>query len=253
MMHAVAILILILIIERLWPRDKALSSLANWPINLFWLIANLLIWPYLISELSLLPQKILPFSFFNEALPFAAQLIFGLLLLDFVSYWVHFLFHRVPFLWEIHKVHHSITQLTALSSFRHSWFELPVHMLASTIVANSLSLSFEVVFILNSCFRFFCIIQHSNINLKISGLNDVLVTPANHALHHSKRMFHPHGQNFSFIFSFWDRLFATYSAPESCEVGELGLSSVRQLPNSIWSQFFHPISIFFTKRKEQKN
>jgi sterol desaturase/sphingolipid hydroxylase (fatty acid hydroxylase superfamily) len=248
--QAVAVLFIALFFEKLTPRNKDLSSFVEWRKNLFWLAANLVAWPYLVSRLSLLPQKVLPFSLLSEPMPFAVQLIAGLLLMDLVSYIVHSLFHRLPFLWEIHKVHHSITQLTAFSSFRHSWFEAPVHMLSSLLVANTLSLSFEVVFILNTCFRFFCVIQHSNVRLQIPGLDYLIVTPANHALHHSQQMFHPHGQNFSFIFSFWDRFFGTYAEPSRCKPGDLGLNPDRGLSDSLWFQFFYPVSGFLVKKKE---
>jgi sterol desaturase/sphingolipid hydroxylase (fatty acid hydroxylase superfamily) len=55
--------------------------------------------------------------------PFWAVLLVGMFVRDFVQWWTHRLLHRVPFLWEYHKVHHSVEQMGFAAQLRYHWME----------------------------------------------------------------------------------------------------------------------------------
>ncbi|RMG84913.1 MAG: fatty acid hydroxylase family protein [Bacteroidetes bacterium] len=55
--------------------------------------------------------------------PMWAILLIGMLVRDFVQWWIHRLLHRVPWLWEFHKVHHSVEQMGFAAQLRYHWME----------------------------------------------------------------------------------------------------------------------------------
>ena len=59
--------------------------------------------------------------------PMWAILLVGFVVRDFVQWWVHRLLHRVPFLWEFHKVHHSVEQMGFAAHLRYHWMENVVY------------------------------------------------------------------------------------------------------------------------------
>ena len=58
-----------------------------------------------------------------QSWPVWAHLLVGFVFRDFIQWWVHRLLHRVPFLWEFHKVHHSVKQLGFAAHLRYHWME----------------------------------------------------------------------------------------------------------------------------------
>ncbi|OHU88131.1 MULTISPECIES: sterol desaturase family protein [Pseudoalteromonas] len=156
-----------------------------------------------------------------------ATLLFSLvviLIVDFISYFVHFLYHKVPFLWEFHKVHHSARVLTPFSSFRthpvSNWVGLVINAVLIGVVFGLLKyfVTFPVselsLFGLN-VFSFFInlfggLLTHSHIRIQWPGnLSKIIISPLNHQIHHSNNPIH-FDKNFGFWFSIWDVMFGTY-------------------------------------------
>ena len=134
--------------------------------------------------------------------------------LDMAIYWQHRLMHRVPLLWRLHRMHHSDTHVDVTTGVRFH----PAENLLSLIFKCALVLAmgapaiavlaFEIV--LNSASLF----NHSNLAISTrwdQRIRWLLVTPDMHRIHHSVRVDET-DSNFSFSFSVWDRLFATYRA-----------------------------------------
>ena len=59
--------------------------------------------------------------------PYWAVLLLGLVIRDFIQWWVHRLLHRVSWLWEFHKVHHSVEQMGFAAHLRFHWMENVVY------------------------------------------------------------------------------------------------------------------------------
>ena len=154
-------------------------------------------------------------GFFNLVnWPYALEFLLGLLLLDVLIYGQHVVFHKVPFLWRVHRVHHMDTDLDVTSGLRFHPVEILLSMgikfaaiLALGVPALAV-LVFEVVLNATSMFN------HSNINLpsRVDRLvRLVLVTPAMHWVHHSVHR-NETDSNYGFNLPWWDRLFGTYRA-----------------------------------------
>lgn len=161
---------------------------------------------------------------------------------DFRRYAVHYLFHRVPFLWEFHKVHHSAEVLTPITLYR----EHPVYLLTSRLTGATLigvttgmfiglfgdQLSVFTVLGVNVGFFLFDVmgsnLRHSHIWLSWGRrLEHIIISPAQHQIHHSDQPKH-YDKNFGSALAIWDWMFGTLYVPERREDLSFGLPYERE-------------------------
>jgi sterol desaturase/sphingolipid hydroxylase (fatty acid hydroxylase superfamily) len=150
--------------------------------------------------------------------------IVGFLLLDLAIYAQHVVFHHVPWLWRLHRMHHADTELDVTSGFRFHPVEIVLSILLKGLVIVLLGipagavLAFEIVLNGSSLFN------HANVRLP-PGIERVLrwliVTPGMHRVHHSI-VVRETNSNYGFNLPWWDRLFGTYR-PEAA-VGEAAMT-----------------------------
>ncbi len=138
----------------------------------------------------------------------------GVLLLDLAIYFQHVMFHAVPALWRLHRVHHADLDFDVTTGIRFH----PIEILISTLVkcaavaaigAPALAvLAFEILLNATSMFN--------HANAALPGALDrwarwLVVTPDMHRVHHSVQ-YDESSSNFGFNVPWWDRLFGTYRA-----------------------------------------
>lgn len=148
---------------------------------------------------------------------------------DFIIYWQHRLFHRVPFLWRLHKVHHSDKFLDVTSAFRFHPFEMILSFFIKLFFIYILGATIEGVFIFEVLLSSLAIFNHSNFKIsKISNrfLSKIIVTPDFHLVHHSTQRI-IHDSNYGFNLVIWDHLFKSYTDSEEIldETFETGLEN----------------------------
>ncbi len=142
----------------------------------------------------------------------------GFLVLDLVIYGQHVLFHKVPVLWRLHRMHHADLDIDVTTGLRFHPFEILISLAVkiATVIAFGIPvvavLLFEVVLNATSIFN------HANVAMP-PALDRVLrllvVTPDMHRVHHSI-LRRETDSNFGFNLPWWDRLFGTYRAmPEA--------------------------------------
>ena len=138
----------------------------------------------------------------------------ALALFDLLIWAQHRVFHRVPWLWRIHRMHHADPDFDATTALRFHPIEILLSMAIKVVAVLLLGPSavavvlFEVI--LNACAMF----NHANLRLPLwldTQLRRVLVTPDMHRVHHST-LPGEHHSNFGFSLSIWDRWFGTYVA-----------------------------------------
>jgi sterol desaturase/sphingolipid hydroxylase (fatty acid hydroxylase superfamily) len=147
-------------------------------------------------------------------LPTWVNVIISLLLLDLIgAYLVHFIQHKVPWMWKFHLVHHSDMNVDVTTGLRHHPGETVFRIIFTIIGVFVSGASIGMVMLYQSLSVLFAHITHANINIpkKIDSiLSYVLVTPNMHKIHHHYEM--PlTDSNYGNIFSIWDRLFNTFS------------------------------------------
>ena len=148
------------------------------------------------------------------ALPSWAQLTLAVVLLDLAVYFQHVLFHAVPALWRLHRVHHADTDFDVTTGTRFHPIEILLSVAIKCAAVAAIGapaiavVAFEVL--LNATAMF----NHANGTLPESvdrWLRWLVVTPDMHRVHHSivaREM----NSNFGFNLPFWDHLFGTYRA-----------------------------------------
>ncbi len=170
--------------------------------------------------------------FNNLDWPYPVVFLLSVILLDFIIYLQHVMFHAVPVLWRLHRVHHSDVDLDASSGIRFHIVEIVLSMVLKLAAIVTLGppvlavLAFEVL--LNGTALF----NHANIKLpaKVDAiLRLFIVTPDMHRVHHSV-IRKETDSNFGFNLSLWDRLCGTYRAqPEKGHEGmTIGISAFRE-------------------------
>ena len=147
-------------------------------------------------------------------LPIWADVIISLLLLDLIgAYLVHFIQHKIPWMWKFHLVHHSDMNVDVTTGLRHHPGETVFRIIFTIIGVFVSGASIGMVMLYQSLSVLFAHITHANISIpkKIDViLSYVLVTPNMHKIHHHYEM--PlTDSNYGNIFSIWDRLFNTFS------------------------------------------
>lgn len=154
-----------------------------------------------------------------------------LLLMEFLNYWIHVAFHKIPFLWRIHAVHHSDTMVDVTTSNRHHTFE----PLISTIIISPIIIAMGAPLVILAAYNFvhtaFSLISHSNIKIP-EKLDNILrlfvITPDFHLIHHSSDQRFT-DSNYGGMVPWFDYLFktATRKPAKELETMELGLESLR--------------------------
>lgn len=166
------------------------------------------------------------------ALPVAMELLIAFLVLDFAIWAQHLVFHHVPWLWRLHRMHHADLDFDVTTGLRFHPLEILLSMLIKGAVILVLGapavavLVFEVVLNATSMFN------HGNVRLpgKVDAvLRWFVVTPEMHRVHHS---WYPEetNSNYGFNLPWWDRLLGTYRAqPRDGHRGmTIGLHRFRQ-------------------------
>ncbi len=182
--------------------------------------------------------KINGWGLFNMIdLPLWVAVIFAIMLLHLATYVQHIVFHAVPGLWRLHRMHHADLEFDATTGLRFHPAEIVLSMTVKLALVLAIGapavavLAFEVI--LNAA----SIFNHSNIALSPSVDRVVrlfLVTPDMHRVHHS---IEPRETNANFGFSvpWWDRLFGTYLAQPAKGHLEMkiGIEQFRS-PRELW-------------------
>lgn len=163
--------------------------------------------------------------------PSGVALIVSFLLLDLAIYAQHVVFHHVPWLWRLHRMHHADLEFDTTTGIRFHPIEILLSMLIKMAVVVALGappvavLVFEVVLNATSLFN------HGNVRLSPrldAIIRRVLVTPDMHRVHHSA-IPRETNSNFGFNLPWWDWIFGTYIAQpgKGHEGMEIGIETFR--------------------------
>ena len=180
---------------------------------------------------------------------------------DFLYFLMHHLQHRIPFLWEFHKVHHSALVLQPFTSYREHFVDSLFYQLTLQVFFSALTAFITTLLgyhptlptilgVEAAAFLFNLIayhLRHSHIWLayKPYWLGYLFISPAHHQLHHSKEARHI-DKNFGFMFSLWDWAFGTLYLPREREKFRIGLSDNSEYDyNTIWRILWVPFAKAF--------
>jgi len=174
--------------------------------------------------------------------PLWLQFVLCVLLKDFLEWNIHRLLHNVPWLWEFHKLHHSIEELDWIGNFRFHWGEIIVYKTLSYIPLVILGIDGRVMLVIWVLWTLMLDINHANVPLDWGPLRYVLNSPKMHVWHHDVELHGKGGQNFGQVLSVWDWIFGTVYWPKDQEMpARLGFKGMETYPRGILGRFFYPL------------
>lgn len=221
-------------IKYLFPKKIWLSKSAFVDYSLFCfnsLVKIVLIGPYIIFGfyIAFYTDEFLTvtFGFPKESIGITQTLVFYTIVLtvlnDLFSYIIHLGMHKLPFLWEFHKIHHSATSLNPLTQYRIHPFELIINNIRSILIFGLVTGLFDylsahqidkLVFLGVNVFHFIFLLlganlRHSHVKLKYPKfLEHILISPFQHQIHHSNNPKH-FSKNMGSKFALWDWMLGT--------------------------------------------
>lgn len=177
-------------------------------------------------------------AFHIDRWPIFAQLLTLFILRDFIHWNVHRLLHRVPFLWEFHKVHHSVKEMGFAAHLRFHWMETVVYRTIEYIPLGMIGFGIEEFFLVHMVATTIGHFNHSNIRVPLGPLRFLVNNPQMHILHHARKLpdQYRYGVNFGISLSLWDYLFGTAYSQKNDGNVLLGFEGDDQFPKEFWKQ-----------------
>lgn len=200
-------------------RARVYTRLRRWPTNLAMGAANAAILRLVVPLLAVIAAEGAAdtgIGLLNQiALPVWMEIAIAVVALDAVIFGQHRLFHRMPWLWRIHSVHHADRDVDVTTALRFHPLEIVLSAGIKLLAVLALGAPPLAVLLFEIILNGMAMFNHAN--LALPGrldplLRRVLVTPAMHRLHHAT-VPGPRLPNFGFNLSLWDRLLGTYADP----------------------------------------
>lgn len=148
----------------------------------------------------------------------------SVVLLDLTLYFQHRLFHAVPWLWRLHRMHHADLEFDVTTGLRFHPLEILISMGIKIAVVTALGAPMLAVLIFEVLLNATSMFNHGNVALSVRidrWLRLLVVTPDMHRVHHSI-IRRETDSNFGFNLPWWDRLFGTYR--DQPAAGHLGMT-----------------------------
>ncbi len=230
----VAVLIALAAAEAVWPRrTRAMARWVRWPGNLGIVALNALtvrvLLPVTTAAVALAGERqgtgLLP----ALGLPDWAAFIAAFVALDLVIYLQHVLFHAVPGLWRLHRMHHADLDFDVTTGGRFHPLEILISMAIKLAAIVALGAPASAVIVFEIALNALAMFNHANLRLPVgvdAMLRRVVVTPDMHRVHHSISP-EETNSNYGFNLPWWDRLFGTYR-PQPKDGHEKMVIGIRQ-------------------------
>lgn len=242
-----------------WRKDQAVFRKDFW-LDAFYIFFNFFIFTIVISGF----YKLLETFFLGvgvsidslavvdlASLPSWAQLLLFFLVLDFVQWFTHVLLHRYEFLWQFHKVHHSVKEMGFAAHMRYHWMENVLYKPLKTFGVMVLGgFEPEQAYIVHFAAIAIGHLNHANIKITWGPLKYIFNNSVMHLYHHAYALpeNHRYGVNFGISLSLWDYLFKTDFIPEDSGKVPLGFEGDDEVPKHFLGQLFYG----FRRRRSKK-
>lgn len=234
-----------------WRKSQGIFRKDFW-LDFFYMFFNFFVFAIVINGVYSLLEKV--FSDFGVTMEYLTvidlsglamvwQLLIFFVILDFVQWFTHILLHRYPFLWEFHKVHHSVAEMGFAAHLRYHWMENILYKPLKTLGVMLLGgFEPEQAYIVHFAAITIGHLNHANIKLTYGPFKYIFNNPVMHLWHHVYHLpeGHAHGINYGISLSIWDYIFKTASIPNP-EDGEikLGFPGVEEFPEDFKGQFIY--------------
>jgi sterol desaturase/sphingolipid hydroxylase (fatty acid hydroxylase superfamily) len=177
-----------------------------------------------------------------QAFPVWAQLAIMLVIADFIQWNVHRQLHRQPWLWEFHKVHHSVKEMGFAAQFRFHFMETIIYKTVQYVPLAMIGFGIQEFIIVHMFAVLVGHLNHANVGWGYGIFGYIFNNPKMHIWHHSKALpeEHPQGMNYGITLSVWDYLFGTAYVPHDGKDIELGFDGDENFPETFTGQVVFP-------------
>lgn len=217
-------LAILIVLEQLFRYEKAVSQkrvairdIVSTAVNV--LFTGTLATAFFVPLVLFLPELVFGRSLFfgasDQLGPLWLQLILVILLYSFLRYGIHRVQHIVPFLWELHSYHHSVTDLKASNTFVSHPIDFALRNVFPPVFLGFVGFDPAAVVFGVGLLNAASLMSHCGAGLHATWLNHVFVTPEVHRWHHSANVpeGHRYSVNYGVGFVLWDKLLGTYYLP----------------------------------------
>ena len=199
-------------------RDARFPRRQRWPHNLGLVVLDSLLVRLLVPGAATalaITGEARGWGLINElGLPGWAAILLAIVLLDLAIYFQHVMFHAVPMLWRLHRVHHSDLDFDVTTGTRFHPLEILLSTLIKMAAVVAIGAPAVAVLLFEVLLNATAMFNHANGKLPLAidrWLRLLVVTPDMHRVHHSV-VHNETNSNFGFNVPWWDRLFGTYRA-----------------------------------------
>lgn len=224
--------------ELLAPRRRhEIPRLLRWGSNLGVVVLNTVLvrlaFPFVAVGLALLAEQ-RGWGLLNVYdLPLGLSIVASVLALDLAIYLQHVMFHAVPALWRLHRMHHADLEFDVTTGLRFHPVEILLSMGVKLVVVAALGPPAVAVLIFEVLLNATSMFNHANVRLPLwldRRLRWLVVTPDMHRVHHSIHR-QETNSNFGFNLPWWDRLLGTYrdQPREGHEAMTIGIEEFRTI------------------------
>ena len=243
---------LFFLLERLWPARPAQPALRpGLGRDLFYLLFNGHYFAVLTGSLvallagwtrsELTTRDLLPEHGLLDAAPLWLAGLAYFVVSDLLQWCTHVALHKVPALWRIHRVHHSVVDMDWAGSFRFHWLELVVYRSVLYVPLALIGGKLDALFPVWIFATFWGHLNHSNLRIELGPLGRVLNSPRMHLWHHDASAEGGTSKNYGIVLSLWDWLFGTAYWPRDRSPRALGFPGLDRLPPSLLGQQTWPL------------
>jgi sterol desaturase/sphingolipid hydroxylase (fatty acid hydroxylase superfamily) len=176
-----------------------------------------------------------------SSLPIGVQLLLAIVVADVCLTIIHYLSHRVSWLWRLHAIHHGVHRLYGFNGLVRHPLHQTLDLAAGTLPLVLAGMPVDVAVLLAFAISVQLLVQHSNVDVTLGPLQQLLAVGPVHRLHHVN--WAGEGDvNFGLFFTFWDRLLGTwrlYSERAPAE-GDIGIQDRPHFPQRYVQQVVLP-------------
>jgi sterol desaturase/sphingolipid hydroxylase (fatty acid hydroxylase superfamily) len=245
-------------------RARPVPRRGRWPANIGIVVLNTALVRFLLPTAAVgvaLSAEAHGWGLFNHyAIAPWAAIVGGVVLLDLIIYLQHVMFHAVPALWRLHRMHHADLDIDVTTGARFHPIEILLSMLIKFAAVAALGVTPAAVVLFEVLLNATSMFNHANARIPLAlepTLRWLVVTPDMHRVHHSI-VREETNSNFGFNLPLWDRLFGTYKAQPAAghERMVIGIpehrdeSEVDRLPGMLALPFRGAISPYAVDRRD---
>ena len=171
---------------------------------------------------------------------FSVQLFLAIVIVDFMEWGKHWLYHNVSFLWPIHALHHDMDRLNVTKGMRLHFLEGAVRFVTVTSILTVLGASPEILVWYTALLTFNGSLNHANIDIRLPGFVHYMIQSTQvHRLHHSTDR-DLGRSNLGSLTTIPDHLFGTFRDPAKHDHGEMGITD-SPMPQNFFLQLLSPL------------